>query len=75
MNGWGSRDKARIALKKSRQIPRHDENPMALSTSAADFSDNEIVDAKPLSMSADALQTAAPKKSEAKLVDLLHLII
>jgi len=67
MNGWGSRDKARIALKKSKQTPRHDENPMALSTVVADFSDG-IVDAKPLAMSADAIQVAAstPKGSVAK---------
>ena len=58
LNGWGSRDKARIALKKSRHTPRHDENPMALSTVIADFSDG-IVDAKPLAMSADAIQMAA----------------
>lgn len=71
MNGWGSRDKARIALKKSRQIPRHDENPMALSTVVADFSD-EIVDAKPLAISTDSLQIPAPKKPEAKLVSCIY---
>ncbi|ONK81569.1 uncharacterized protein A4U43_C01F30650 [Asparagus officinalis] len=70
MNGWGSREKGRIALKKSRQIPKHDDNPMALSTAVADSSD-EIVDAKPLAMSADAVQANAPNQSEAKLENLI----
>lgn len=70
MNGWGSRDKGRVALKKSRHLPRHDENPMALSTVVADLSD-EIVDAKPLAMSADAVHVSASKKPEAKLENLI----
>ncbi|ONK66663.1 uncharacterized protein A4U43_C06F10690 [Asparagus officinalis] len=70
MNGWGSREKGRIALKKSKQTPRHDENPMALTTGVKDISD-EIVEAKPLAMSAGPPQITPPKKSEAKLENLI----
>lgn len=66
-NGWGSREKARLALKRSQQIPKHDDNPMALSTVVENF-EEEIVDAKPLAMSSNgALQLPGPKRSISRL--------
>lgn len=47
-NGWGSRHRARLALKKSQVTPIHNSNPMALSTIPR--SDEEIVDSQPLAV-------------------------
>lgn len=69
-NGFGSREKGRIALKKSRHLYKHDDNPMALSTVLAD-GDEEIVDAKPLAMSSGPLSSASPKRSVSRLAYLL----
>jgi len=69
--GRGCREKVAIALKKSRQIPKHDNNQTAVSNVVDDFSD-KIVDAKPLAMSTEFLQTTTPKRLEAKLVFQLH---
>jgi len=68
--GRGCREKVAVALKKSRQIPKLDNNQRALSN-VEDFSD-EIVDAKPLATSTEFLQTTTPKRLEAKLVFQLH---
>ncbi|CAL5434159.1 unnamed protein product [Camellia sinensis] len=43
-NGWGSRERARLALKRMRPAPKEDENAMAVCTVVQ--SDEEIVDAK-----------------------------
>ncbi|KAF8404870.1 hypothetical protein HHK36_009761 [Tetracentron sinense] len=69
-NGWGSREKARLALKRIQQIPRHDDNPMALSTVVQ--SDEEIVDAKPLAISGGTMHVSGPKRS---ILRLDHLIL
>lgn len=69
-SGWGSREKARIALKKSKQVSKHDDNPMALSTIVKDIND-EIVNAKPLAVSSESLQIAGPKGSNSRLVYLM----
>ncbi|XP_010263289.1 PREDICTED: telomere repeat-binding factor 1-like [Nelumbo nucifera] len=70
-NGWGSREKARLALKRSQQIPKYDDNPMALSTVVR--SDEEIVDVKPLAISGGALQIDGPKRSILSRLDNLIL--
>ncbi|KAK9115833.1 hypothetical protein Sjap_014780 [Stephania japonica] len=46
-NGWGSREKARLALKRSQQMLKKEENALV----APVQSDEEIVDAKPLAVS------------------------
>ncbi|XP_077243836.1 single myb histone 6-like [Tasmannia lanceolata] len=69
-NGWGSREKARLALKRSQQIPRHDDNPLALST-VVDSLEDEIVDAKPLAISNGTLQITGPKRSIPRLDNLI----
>lgn len=69
-SGWGSREKARIALKKSKQVSKHDDNPMALSTIVKDIND-EIVHAKPLAVSSESLRIAGPKGSNSRLENLI----
>ncbi|XP_026661766.2 single myb histone 6-like [Phoenix dactylifera] len=69
-NGWGSREKARIALKKSRQISKNDDNPKVLNTEVEDI-DNEIVDTKHLAMSSESLKFSGPKRSISRLDNLI----
>lgn len=68
--GWGSRERARIALKKSRQISKHDGTPMSISTVVKDI-DNEIVDVKPLAMSSEPLQITGQKRTISRFDDLI----
>ncbi|KAF5444297.1 hypothetical protein F2P56_036783 [Juglans regia] len=68
-NGWGSREKARLAVKRVPQVPKQDENSMALSTVVQ--SDEDFVDAKPLGVSNDTLQVPAPKRSIVRLDNLI----
>lgn len=61
-NGWGSREKSRLAIKRLPHIPKLDDNAMALSSSGGD--DEDIVDAKPPALSTGIPQiAAAPKRS------------
>lgn len=58
---WGSRQKARLAaLKRNQLTPKHDANPLAVSTVVK--TDEEIVDAKPLAVSGGALDTISSKE-------------
>ncbi|KAJ8465115.1 hypothetical protein OPV22_027667 [Ensete ventricosum] len=68
--GWGSRERARMALKKSRQISKHDGTPISISTVVKDI-DNEIVDVKPLAMSSEPLQNTGQKRPISRLDDLI----
>ncbi|KAK8968049.1 Telomere repeat-binding factor 1 [Platanthera guangdongensis] len=67
-NGWGSREKARMALKKSNQIPKPEVNSLALNT--IDDHHDEIVDAKPLSVASPLPVPTAPRKL-APMIDSL----
>ncbi|XP_065875153.1 telomere repeat-binding factor 2 [Euphorbia lathyris] len=66
---WGSRQKAKLALKKSPQTPKRDENPKALSTVVQGV--EEIVDAKPLSVSNGTPKKIGPKELVARLDNLI----
>ncbi|XP_038682887.1 telomere repeat-binding factor 1-like [Tripterygium wilfordii] len=69
-NGWGSRDKARLAFKRLPHIPKHDENSMGPSTVVQ--SDEEMgADAKPLVVYNGGLQGSASKKSIVRLDNLI----
>ncbi|XP_026393399.1 telomere repeat-binding factor 1-like isoform X1 [Papaver somniferum] len=76
-NGWGSREKARVALKRSHQMYKngdddddHDgEDDLALSTVVQ--SDEEVYDVKPLAMTSQNLQINGPKKSLSRLENLI----
>lgn len=67
-NGWGSREKARLALKRMQQVPKQGENPMALANVVQ--SDEDIVDAKPLAVSSGS-QAGGSKRSMIRLDNLI----
>ena len=70
---WGSRQKAKLALKRDLPTPKLDDNPISLIT--VPQSDAEIVDAKPLVLSRGTLQTADSKEPFARLhlLQFFHL--
>ncbi|XP_020230772.1 telomere repeat-binding factor 1 [Cajanus cajan] len=68
-NGWSSREKSRLAVRRVHQAPRQDENSMAITAVAA--SDEEIVDVKPLQISRDTVQIPGPKRSNLSLDKLI----
>ncbi|XP_028554990.1 telomere repeat-binding factor 1-like isoform X2 [Dendrobium catenatum] len=59
-NGWGSREKARMALRKSRQVPKQEEAPLDLT--AVDDHNDELVDVKPLAVASPLPLLTAPRK-------------
>lgn len=66
-NGWGSREKARIALRRMHHVPKQDESPRALSSAVQ--SDEETVEAtKPHASSGDMQQFSGSKRSIVRLV-------
>ncbi|KAK9118102.1 hypothetical protein Scep_016195 [Stephania cephalantha] len=66
-NGWGSREKARLALKRSQQMLKKEENAFVASVQ----SDEEIVDAKPLAVSGAIVPFVGNKKSISRLDSLI----
>ena len=62
---WGSRQKAKLALKRDPPTPKVDDSPMT--PSAVPQSNAEIVEAKPLAISRGTLQTADSKEPFARL--------
>lgn len=64
-NGWGSREKARLALKRL-HAPKKDENTVA--QSVAIQSEDELPEAKSVSLSSDVKQITGPKRSNVRLV-------
>ncbi|KAJ8484460.1 hypothetical protein OPV22_016945 [Ensete ventricosum] len=67
-NGWGSREKARIAMKRSQQIVKHDSSPKAVTTSIED-SDDEILDIKPIAVSSENIH--GQKRSFSRMDNLI----
>ncbi|KAK9114710.1 hypothetical protein Syun_021507 [Stephania yunnanensis] len=66
-NGWGSREKARLALKRSQQMLKKEENALV----AAVQSDEEIDDAKPLAASDGIVPFVGNKKTIFRLDSLI----
>ena len=64
-NGWGSRDKARLALKRL-HAPKKDESIVAQGIAVQ--SEDEFPEAKTVSLSLDIKQIAGPKQSNVRLV-------
>ncbi|KAK4377219.1 hypothetical protein RND71_003515 [Anisodus tanguticus] len=60
-NGWGSRDKARLALKRMIQAPVQDESCVAVSSAAE--SDEEIPEARPATTSSGSPQNGGSRRS------------
>ncbi|GAV86469.1 Myb_DNA-binding domain-containing protein/Linker_histone domain-containing protein [Cephalotus follicularis] len=67
-NGWGSREKSRLAVKRTPPAHKQDENSLALSSFVQ--SDEETVDAKPVTVSS-SLDVTPPKRSIVKLDNLI----
>lgn len=63
-NGWGSREKARLALKRVQHVPK-DDNPLSLTT--VDPSDKDSGDVRPLQSSSGSPQVGASKRSMIRL--------
>ncbi|XP_050206581.1 telomere repeat-binding factor 2 [Mercurialis annua] len=66
---WGSRQKAKIALKKTPQTPKRDENPKALSLVVQ--GKDEIIDAKPLAVSNGTPKPVGSKEQVARLDNVI----
>lgn len=64
VNGWGSRDKCKTVTRRMPQVPKQEDSSMALS---AGQSDEEVMDAKPMTASSDSQQVSAPKRSIVRL--------
>ncbi|KAK3416547.1 telomere repeat-binding factor 1 isoform X2 [Eucalyptus grandis] len=65
---WGSRQKARLALKKNLLTPKHDSNTLALASAR---NDEEILDATPLAVSGETINNANPKERMKSRLDNL----
>ncbi|KAK7346892.1 hypothetical protein VNO80_21416 [Phaseolus coccineus] len=63
---WGSRQKAKLALKRNLPAPKIDNNHMALSTVVRD---DEVLDTKPLAVSGGPLRSPNLKEQISRLVD------
>ncbi|KAH8519786.1 hypothetical protein H0E87_001284 [Populus deltoides] len=66
VNGYGSREKPKLAPKMVHHVLRQDENPMAVGQT-----DEDISDAKPLAVSSGALLVANPKRTTVRLDNLI----
>lgn len=67
-NGWGSREKARVALKRIHSGAKED-NPLALAN--VDDTDDDSVDGKTLPSSSGSPQTGGSKRSMIRLDNLI----
>ncbi|WMV55280.1 hypothetical protein MTR67_048665 [Solanum verrucosum] len=68
-NGWGSREQARLAVKKMRQAPKQDGSPMTDTTAAE--SDEETAEARPVTTSSGSPQAHGSKRSMIRLDNLI----
>ncbi|XP_028782027.1 telomere repeat-binding factor 1-like isoform X1 [Neltuma alba] len=67
-NGWSSRDKSRLAVRRAHQVPKQDENVM---TAPSVASDEELMDARAPQVPRDMLQIPGPKRSIVRLDNLI----
>ncbi|XWS54672.1 hypothetical protein CRYUN_Cryun10bG0108600 [Craigia yunnanensis] len=70
-NGWGTRDKARLSVKRTYSIPKQEES--AVDDLSVVPSDEEIVDVKPISVSSTSVQI--PTSTKRSIVRLDNLIM
>ncbi|GLT66311.1 hypothetical protein SLA2020_492000 [Shorea laevis] len=68
-NGWGSRDKARLTVKRTPAVPKQEDN--ALGQSSFIPSDEELEDVKPHAASSSALQIPTASKRSIERLDNL----
>ncbi|XVE66712.1 hypothetical protein DITRI_Ditri08aG0100500 [Diplodiscus trichospermus] len=71
-NGWGSRDKARLAVKRTSSIPKQEESAMALNVVP---SDEELVEVKPVPVSVSSTSMHIPSSTKRSIVRLDNLIM
>ncbi|KAB5541231.1 hypothetical protein DKX38_014205 [Salix brachista] len=69
VNGYGSREKPKLAPKRAHHIHRQDENPMAFVNLGQ--SDEDIPDAKPLPVSGAVMPAVNPKRTTVRLDNLI----
>jgi len=65
VNGYGSREKPKLAPKRVHHVHRQDENLMSVGTVVQ--SDEDIPDAKPLPVSSAGLPVVNPKRTTVRL--------
>jgi len=70
-NGWSSREKSRLAVRRVHHTPKQDEHSMSITPVAP--SDEDIVDVKPLQISRDTVQILGPKRSNLRLEFLFFI--
>lgn len=63
---WGSRQKAKLALKRNISTAKQDNNPLPVTNVLP--SDEEIVNAKPIAVSGGTLRTTNSKEPVARLI-------
>ncbi|XP_065872167.1 telomere repeat-binding factor 1 isoform X2 [Euphorbia lathyris] len=68
-NGWASRDKSKLAIKRVHHVPRHEETPVV--SNAAVHSDEDFSDSKSIVVANPLIQTAGPKRSTVRLDNLI----
>ncbi|KAL3515371.1 hypothetical protein ACH5RR_022273 [Cinchona calisaya] len=68
-NGWGSRERVRLALKRMNQATKQDGSPMAISNVAQ--SDDDDVDPRPHAISSGSPQIGDSKRSIIRLDNLI----
>ncbi|KAJ7952749.1 telomere repeat-binding factor 1-like [Quillaja saponaria] len=66
---WGSRQKAKLALKRNLSTPKPDDNPVTLSTVLQ--SDEEVLDTMPLAVSVGTPRSANSKEPVSRLDNLV----
>lgn len=73
--GYGSREKARMALKKGRRVvPKLTAEPMEVDGKDMDNAHDAVLDAQPLAMALEPLQIEeSPDKSVARSVDSVQI--
>ncbi|CAM0881494.1 unnamed protein product [Alopecurus aequalis] len=70
--GYGSREKARMALKQGKRVPKVITEPMDVDTNNVDNAHTIVIDAKPLATAVEPKQLeCSPEKSVARLDDLI----
>lgn len=72
-NGWGSREKARLALRKVPSAPKPEENPLSYSTAVQ--SDDESLDTKAITLPSNPVQITGSKRSIIRYISYLLIMI
>ncbi|KDP44512.1 hypothetical protein JCGZ_16345 [Jatropha curcas] len=68
-NGWSSREKSKLAVKRVHHVPKQEENPMGLNTVVQ--SDEDFSDTKSIVVSNPMMQTVGPRRSTVRLDNLI----